>query len=210
MPGPITHVVLANRLLPRLAVAPSSVAELLAGMVFPDIRYLGTVSRGATHRHGLSLSGVPDESPFVAGMNLHSLIDEMSDRYFDAVGLPSLLPPSPHATQAFKLLADDILYDDFGTWTELCRSLETVRHPAGCPADDEEFRRWFGILGRYFTHHPSAETRRALMLDIGFNADQAGAMEKLVVVLGRDEKIRHVIKGLSKDVAGISRPLTRT
>lgn len=75
MPGPVTHIVLADKLFDRYFSGKDRRA-FYVGTLFPDIRYLGVIGREQTHLPVAGIAEVAENRAFRAGMLFHALTDK--------------------------------------------------------------------------------------------------------------------------------------
>ncbi len=110
--APLTHLVIAEE---YLAHHPEMERKaFLVGTVFPDIRYLGNVTRSETHEFGLTLTDISEcASSFRAGMKLHSFVDEIRENLVTQWKIYDILKDveGKHHATLLKLIEDEILYD---------------------------------------------------------------------------------------------------
>lgn len=161
--APVTHVVLADKWIEKQK-EPFSDAErksFMTGTVFPDIRYLGVISRNETHEVGLTVKDLQETSSiFERGKRLHSLVDEVREKLVVKWNIYRLLckipgqRPGQKAT-FLKLVEDEILFQK-RDWADMRKYLENL--DAGeqkYKISDENLRRWHQNQLQFFTIPPS-------------------------------------------------------
>jgi hypothetical protein len=88
--------------------------EFILGNFFPDIRYMGGMTREETHEKNVTVEAI-ENSPswFVAGMRLHAFVDDVREDCVQKWKIYPLIEPfSMGYRETFlKLIEDEILYD---------------------------------------------------------------------------------------------------
>ena len=127
------------------------------GTLFPDIRYLGTISRKKTHEKGLTAQKIRStRCPFKAGMRLHSFLDERREYFVKKSGILSQMEKISKKQRVFflKLLEDEILWSRIDT--ELARnSLMDLLDQEIDLADSQTVQKWHQLLLLYFEQKPT-------------------------------------------------------
>lgn len=110
-----THLFIAEQFLKYSApVTEIQERDFYLGNVFPDIQYLGDVSRDQTHEFGLSMQDIlQSPTSFKAGSRLHSFVDEQRENLVLKWKIYDLLDMiEPRNQPSFlKLIESEILYD---------------------------------------------------------------------------------------------------
>jgi hypothetical protein len=110
-----THLFIAEQFLEYSApLTELQERDFYLGNVFPDIQYLGGVSRDQTHEFGLSMEDIlQSPTPFKAGSRLHSFVDEQREILVLKWKIYDLLDMiEPRNRPSFlKLIESEILYD---------------------------------------------------------------------------------------------------
>jgi hypothetical protein len=126
MPGPISHLVYAEKLLPIIPAATDATAYYI-GTSFPDIRSLGVIEREKTHPTGLRFEAVQQATDgFAAGMLLHAYIDEVREAFVRSRNAYAGLPDSYLSTVALKICEDERLYARSARWELYIRMFDTI------------------------------------------------------------------------------------
>lgn len=112
MAAPIAHIFLALELLSDpLAEKNFDEKEFILGTSFPDIRYLNITDRDKTHYKKVTFKEVIDESnSFKAGIMLHSLVDNIREKYFQDNNIYEKIPKIKLISQALKFTEDKFLF----------------------------------------------------------------------------------------------------
>lgn len=165
MAGPITHIVLA---LQALALMPDkNPREFIVGTSFPDIRYLGVISREQTHLDNkpVSFDDVKQEQDsFKAGMKFHVLVDQVREREVVQHGLYAIVPRSKFAGSVLKLHEDILLHkhlNDIALISSYFDDLVPQEKTFGI--DEKYINAWHRMI-QQFIKNPSLEQAFSFML----------------------------------------------
>lgn len=158
--GPITHAYLAKQLFvhyPQYSDADKK--AFMRGTLFPDIRYLGKVSRATTHFNNITLADVINEkSPFIAGMKYHSWVDIERNHYVESTNIKSKIPESvdPILHHSYlKLVEEELVYKKMD-WNDCCIYLYDISpEELDYGMDKEIILRWHGMLTLFFKSSPA-------------------------------------------------------
>ena len=180
--APATHVYFAQVWLDCFHVEDlSSQQVFIAGTLFPDIRYLGTISRNATHERDVTPEKIrATHCLFGAGMRLHSLVDEVREKYVKQSSVLEHLQSIPKNVRVsfLKLLEDEILWDYVH-----CQQVVELLHidyPQEIKAgvDRQVAQKWHKKLINYFGQRPSEFLKHLAAEGKGFlNANHATVVE---------------------------------
>jgi hypothetical protein len=182
MAAPITHILFAGRLLES---APLTKPDFIVGTSFPDIRYLGSIGRDATHVEDVAQDRFLDvERPFQSGFVFHSYIDKIRSYYWKKNGLLAALPQSPFLSQAFKLYEDIILYNRSSSWHEIIPYFNTLSmEEKAYPVPVEDIETWHHALQAYISKQPTIDSGLmfidSLRIEATVSAGIAEVMEQL-------------------------------
>ncbi len=171
--APLTHLVLAEKFLEKLA-SSNEIEEqpFIVGNMFPDIRCLGEISREETHEVGVTVEEVVrSPSSFVAGVRLHSLVDEVRENLVVKWKIYDCIEQfeEKHKATLLKLIEDEILYDQtnpeyFAHFLDIILEEEMSM---GIPLKTHQT--WHLYLQRYLSQKPSellsalSETHRGFL-----------------------------------------------
>lgn len=165
---PMTHVYLAELWLEYNNPSYDNLQkrEFILGNLFPDIRYLGNISRNDTHEKGVTLNRIRNaESPFLAGKRLHSYIDEKREILVESLKIyPKLEEVIGNKKQLFtllKLLEDSLLYDFIQRY-EVVKYLTHTSNEELVLADGNDVLKWHLFLSFYFTFSPKTTLNYAV------------------------------------------------
>ncbi|EKE01296.1 MAG: hypothetical protein ACD_21C00169G0003 [uncultured bacterium] len=160
--GPVTHAYLAQKWInSQEHFNKQETDSFIRGTLFPDIRYLGILTRKATHYKGITLKALlRDKSPFSRGKKLHSFIDEKREELVVAWKIYDQLkniPGQKYRSTFLKLLEDEILYRE-GNWEEVRTALNVVDDSElACNIKKEDIIKWHKIMQLAFYMPPSSE-----------------------------------------------------
>ena len=124
--GPISHAYLSEKFFEYFPnYSQEEQQAFRAGTLFPDIRYLGVISRETTHFASVTLKEILDEeSPFLAGMKFHSFVDLKREAFAVQANIYSLIVV-PHKAMFLKLIEDEIIYSK-RNWYEWNKALLNI------------------------------------------------------------------------------------
>lgn len=157
--GPITHALLTDhflRIFPQYNEEEKNAFR--AGTLFSDIRYLSPLTREETHFSSVTIEDILSEpSPFIAGMKVHSLVDEVRENFVVQGDHYSLLSDLniEHMSTYLKFLEDEIIFSSLNKapWKELVSTIHPDELLWGVDADI--LKRWHYLLDLSFSHCPS-------------------------------------------------------
>ncbi len=204
MAAPITHIVLAKEFLQRNPTI-SNGTDFCIGASFPDIRYLGVITREATHASEVSLQSIlntPDA--FSAGMKYHTLVDLVREKFIQDRDVYSSAPKSRYITQAIKLFEDEILYERLSDWNGIANLFESVlSQERSFPISTDDIDRWHNLLRDYVSRTPSTDSRKRFITNIGFTTAVADEIEQVVDSLKKNEIASSVVHDMYRDFTSL-------
>jgi hypothetical protein len=169
--GPVTHVYLAEQFLEKYgnAYEEEKKNRFLAGTLFPDIRYLGVISREETHLLANSLADILNEpDPFLAGVKFHTFVDMERNRYvvISDVYNKFLTDTSEKLKPTLlKFIEDQTLYS-YIDLPRLTNVLSLVYSEAlAFGIQEKNLKQWYKLLQLYFKQDPI--TSLCLLYDLG-------------------------------------------
>lgn len=199
MPGPITHIVLAEKVFSE-HFASFSEGEFFIGASFPDIRNIvGNIKKEA-HPKVISFDCVKRaSSAFQAGWLFHSFVDQLRNTRENKLyaGLPNL----KHFTASMKLFEDECLYGKIDFWGPVVVDLDEIL------LEELEFdsvskvniRKWHSMLQDYFSEKPNKKTRRVFFKEgLGFSEDEMNIVEKNIAKLKNDKIALNIVENFYK------------
>lgn len=154
MAAAATHIVLANKIY-KSYFTDKDFSEFIVGTSFPDIRYLGVVDRSVTHFYNLKIDDLKNEDSFTAGLKLHSLVDEVREKYVKQNGLYQLFPQSQFITQSVKFFEDRVLYKHLDNWQEIVKSFDHVyKSELAFGVGEGDIKKWHDLLITFLSKTP--------------------------------------------------------
>lgn len=171
MASQITHVIYGQVMLDRFLEKGKRVnlRDYFIGTLFPDIRFLGTISREKTHVTPPSLHDLPTiTSSFRKGFYVHLLTDLERERVLESLGFYKLFPIDQNVQRASKLLEDVLIWSSRRNWQEIVDYLDGVLKEELEFTDAETVQRWHQLLASYFQKKPSIDSAISLAESLGF------------------------------------------
>lgn len=158
--APVVHIYLAEKWMTLHCPNYSEVDRkaFLVGTLFPDIRYLGVISRSDTHELGVKLEDILNaKTPFFSGKKLHCYIDEQRENLVKEWKIYHKLPEMTHEQRAtfLKLVEDEILFSksDWKEARDALNKIEAEEMTYEIKGDDVQL--WHAILIQYLSMRPS-------------------------------------------------------
>jgi hypothetical protein len=131
---------------------------LIAGTLFPDIRYLGTVSRNKTHERRVTVKKINDSRTFFQkGMRLHVFLDERRNLIVKKWKILEKLVDIEGPKREFflKLVEDEILWDQIHPEWAIEALKEPYREACLQIGSLQTVQAWNLSLQDYFGNRPS-------------------------------------------------------
>lgn len=156
--APITHLTVAEEFLTRCTSDASQKMAFLLGTLFPDICYFANIPKEETHEKVIALKDVLiSPSPFIAGMRLHFLLDEIRESLAVKWKLYSWIQEfeAQNPSTLLKFVEDEILFDEIDSQGFSC-SLDSILEEElmrGIPW--ETVKNWHLLLKTYIAKRPS-------------------------------------------------------
>lgn len=190
MAAPFSHIHYGLERFAESGWSPDELRAFVRGTVFPDIRYMGTVSRETTHKRDVTTAMVSAESePFQRGVLAHSYVDWRQKQLVDATELPRIVGDSYAARSALKLIEDVAVYQLRRDWSELAQCFigaSLASELAYVSADT--IASWDAALCAYLAESPSAESADAYLHAIGvLNTARTEMIAAFQVFSGRQD-----------------------
>lgn len=195
MASPITHIVLTEKIYDKF-FKDKVRQEFFIGTSFPDIRYLGGISREETHRSGYSVKDLALENSFSAGFKFHALLDRKRHKFLlrnlkefgkEKILLESKLFLNPVlADRALKLFEDEFLYNKIANWKEHISFLDKVLpFELEFGLEKEKIKKWHKAFQNYFSQKPNRASREEFLNTINFPQKNIEKVNKAVESLKR-------------------------
>ncbi len=193
MAAPVTHIVLAEkahaRFFPNIPKR-----EFMIGTSFPDIRYLVGLKRDVTHFPDASMRGVEGQSPFLAGVMFHSVVDNVREAYVRSRNSYDHVPASRYASQALKFFEDEVLYGRFDGWQGVIEMLTTIPYAESpFPVEKKGVDSWYASLRDYFAASPTADTQKAFIVRTDLTEAAANEIRRVIDGMRDSAELRGII-----------------
>lgn len=207
--APITHAYLTKNFFKHFPkYTKEQENEFMVGTLFPDIRYLGEVSRTDTHCEQMTLEEILAETnPFTAGVKFHCYVDIYREDLLVKQGIYDKLRERVplHVASFLKLVEDEILYEK-GSWSETCCSLISI-HPGerAFGISDRTITKWHKLLTMLFISSPSyalnlfALTGKSAM---GISAEEFKSWSELLKPISKEPMMREWVQKMSDSFDG--------
>lgn len=165
--------------------------DFYLGNLFPDIRYLNVISREQCHYEGIVAHEIPLDSPFMAGVYYHSLVDESYSRFRETSGIYSDYPGGRLASVALRVAEDRYFYSKLEQIPELSQWLNYIpREAVEITKSPQAIQTWHRILQRYLKNPPGKKVLKmgAKLMDISpIKLEQS---EKLYQQVAADNSVK--------------------
>jgi hypothetical protein len=195
MASPITHIVLADKVLNKF-FPDKNRKDFFIGTVFPDIRYLGCIKREGTHLPQVSLKEIQDEkNSFMAGFKFHSLVDIINTKF-----IYSGIFANSHSKYyaAVDFVEEELFYNKISDWNEIINFFkETLPEEKEFNVNikDIDLKKWHQIVQSNFREIPNNKNRYEHAKAINFPEDTLSNILKTTEELKKDKE---AIKAIEK------------
>lgn len=197
MAAPITHIVLADKVLKNLPNI--SRKEFFIGTSFPDIRYIRVIERDKTHAKDISLEDIKNKDSFQAGFLLHSLVDTLQVAYH-LNHKNERAPEKGLMLQAFKLFEDKVLYEKLSDWNTIAGYMDSVLpQETELVANKDNVVKWHNILKDYMSQAPSPESRAPFFKELYFTPEQTQQIEEYIKEMESDPTLVTFVENFYRD-----------
>jgi hypothetical protein len=198
MSAPISHLVYARKYLDNHKVADE--AAFIAGTIFPDIRYMGTVTRSKTHAAGkYTVASIQAENDsWKAGTYYHNLVDDLWINYVTKHA-PEIAA-DPLKIQALKMLEDEFLYSEIEDWLPVrvaLRVVPTAEHNLVAP---ETSLKWHSLINKLVVAPPQRERRASFLHELGYEDEKLAELEEQIKQLRINSETLALLKGVSEHI----------
>lgn len=157
---PITHVYMAERWMQYVeSFEGDKRAAFILGNLFPDIQYLGDVSRTDTHEANPLIETVyKTEEPFRKGACLHAFVDKMREALVVEWQIYSHVSEYASGHQMatlLKLVEDEILYQPAAAADAAQIVKNIIPEEIATEISKKTLKKWHYFLSVYFSMPPS-------------------------------------------------------
>lgn len=204
--GPIMHAYLADKWIhTREHYTSEQKGSFIRGTLFPDIRYLGVLSRKETHIKEVSLQDLKSEkNPFIKGTKFHAFVDEEREKMVVKWGVYDKLkniPGQSYISTFLKMLEDEILYQD-SNWSDVKEYLTSLdEDEKHMKVSTDTLVRWHKMLIDSFNTLPSKQFERLSKRDkyfLNVPPKVVKRWSKILPVLAQDPEMRLYVSDLVK------------
>jgi hypothetical protein len=163
------------------------------GNLFPDIRYLGTISRQDSHRgeitHQRVLSATDD---FERGRLLHCLVDLRREALVHELHIPDLIPDHPMVPGVLKFIEDDLNYPLVSDWQTCWNYLDQppIKSELDLVPLDTAVR-WHQLLREYMSHPPTIDSALVFASSITLTSQQISQANDFAHILTTNQELRN-------------------
>jgi hypothetical protein len=170
--APATHVYFAQLWMDLNGIQQLDMQNnLIAGTLFPDIRYLGTIKRDQTHEKGITTEKIRNSSnQFKAGMRVHAYLDVEREKVVKRTKISSQLSAIPKELRVLflKTLEDEILWEQVRSQQVLQALVVVYPEEIEEGVTDETAIEWHETLIDYFNQKPSLFLQYRASQGLGF------------------------------------------
>lgn len=169
--------------------------QFFLGCIFPDIRRIAeNLKRKDTHLYfqkvDLNFSGL---SSFQFGWKFHLYCDLKREEILNKRNFYSLEETKDfYGQMAFKMLEDELIYDNFSNWEKLENFFNRVPFvDTGLNLTPGTFRLWYAIVGKYIEKKPD---KKSIGIFLSKQQNLTGRVEKILQVLEKLKKNKKIIE----------------
>lgn len=152
MAAPVGHIICALALLNSGTLKVADNQAFFAGTLFPDIRYITSIERKATHQlRESNLSYViKADSAFEIGRRFHVFVDHKREEFMREKGAYRFVENGPYSTQMLKMVEDNILFPRLKGRFEAGHIFDKIYpQERAYKIDDKALSAWHKILTSY-------------------------------------------------------------
>lgn len=192
MASQITHIVYGEKVREKLLIRKQIRQDkYFIGNVFPDIRYLGTISREETHPKDPVIEKLNDfDNSFELGVYVHALVDWEREKALDKLGMYDLIEKNQITSTALKLLEDEITCSLFNRWGEVIPYFDQILEEETDLVSEDIVYKWHKLLKTYLSREKKAAD---LIREIGFDNKVIVAVTDTMGNLRNNKRITSII-----------------
>jgi len=159
--------------------------DFFLGTVFPDIRYLGVITREESHGQLKSFNEISEvESSFMAGVHFHTLMDYARQTFIRNNGFYRKYENGHQYTISGKLFEDFLLFKQVENKAEIIESfLKVTKEGIGFNIEEQAIQSWFNEIAKYLEVGPNNESIERFLRFLGFRD------EPITLILNNIEKM---------------------
>lgn len=206
MASEITHLVFANTLYEKY-FSDKKREDFLIGACLPDIRYIdNNLDRQSTHFDIREINQVIREKDgLAAGIKFHSLTDYKRKQFLGLRGGIIIgFDPRLFDWWGYKLLEDEILYDNFNNWTDTTTLLKEYWFKIlPFSISMTKYNKYLNILGKYFCQKPNENSRRLFLSALGYADSAISEEENTIIALKTNQEVIATIEEMYEKIEEI-------
>jgi hypothetical protein len=194
MASEITHIVLTELIFDRFFLHVSK-QTFMTGVLFPDIRCLGTVHRDKTHLFAKSLKEVQTEkNAFIAGMKFHQLTDLARRDFMLDKNIYQYIPETNYVESSLKFFEDELYYARCRAYPEVISFLETIQdEERQFGMDDRLLIHWHHALKDYIAIAPSDYSRDLFIQALRFTKKDAEEINDIIDLIRPQKEVTRIL-----------------
>lgn len=197
MPTPISHIVLTEKIYDK-HFGQKNRKEFYIGTCLPDIRRNAGIKRSEVHFKNLKLEDIKKEDSFNAGFKIHSLIDELSEKYFKKERIYEMCPEGRYKIHSLKVVKDRLCYDEIGYWDEFINYLDDILDAQlQFGIDRGVIEDWHVTLQQYFSKKPDEFSVGRLFHRVCYSKEDCDEINRLVKEIEKDKKLLSIINSFN-------------
>lgn len=195
MAAPITHIVLANKIFKtHFYNYNKDKSKFFIGTSFPDIRYLGTVSREKTHLEVNNLAEIITEDAFNSGIKLHVFVDKIREEFITSKGVYEIYSKSRASYSAIKFLEDEYLYNEITDWSLIGDYFNDIlKEEISYGVSEETVKTWHNLLQDYFSQKVDTHSIERFSKRLKIDPAAVHEITSLIEAMKKNSKIKEVI-----------------
>lgn len=196
MASQISHIVYGEKVLKKFfSGRVVDEKKFYIGCVFPDIRYLGDISREITHpKDPTTEKLLAFSNDFEMGAYGHVLVDIRRDKVLQKLGIYELVPPNEISFFALKYIEDEITCPLYQDWEKIKGYLDNFLPEETNLVPLENVQKWHKMLQFYFSAPPNLDSLAKLAADLGINPQIIEAVKNNVLEIKEKPKVMQCIR----------------
>lgn len=202
MPTSITHIVLGKKIhqhfFPHL-----DLPSFIVGTSFPDIHGISQLTRQQTHLQDIHLKDIDIKNPFLAGFQIHSLVDLIVNR-FNQEKISSISSKTNKENSIIlSLYQDKILYPEINNWPQIRSFFDRV-HPqeTDMGVSIKNIQEWHNWLQEYIEKKSIRESLKVFFK----TSDQDQYLNEIIKLfekMEQDPRIKKEISYLTENIISL-------
>ena len=160
MASQVTHITYAKVVKEKFLTGKHiDEAKFYVGNIFPDIRYLGDITREASHIKNPTVGSLLKiENSFELGMYCHALIDRKREEALMKLGFYDVIAKDDLIPYAIKLIEDQVNYPRTKNLPEVIGYLDSVFEEEVKLVPKDTVVKWHKLTSEYFSQSPTRQT----------------------------------------------------